>query len=45
MAKIEDKEILVGNEKLMNENKISFSKCDSIGTILYVAIDKNMQGI
>lgn len=44
MAKIEDKEILVGNEKLMNENKISFSKCDSIGTILYVAIDKKYTG-
>lgn len=44
MAKIEDKEILVGNEKLMNENKISFSKCDSIGTILYVAIDKKYAG-
>lgn len=44
MAKIEDKEILVGNEKLMNENKISFSKCDSIGTILYVTIDKKYAG-
>ena len=44
MAKIEDKEILVGNEKLMNENKISFSKCESIGTILYVAIDKKYAG-
>lgn len=44
MAKIENKEILVGNEKLMNENKISFSKCDSIGTILYVAIDKKYAG-
>lgn len=44
IAKVENKEVLVGNEKLMNENKISFSKCDSVGTILYVAIDKKYVG-
>lgn len=44
IAKVEDKEVLVGNEKLMNENRISFSKCDNMGTILYVAINKKYVG-
>ena len=44
IAKLENKEVLIGNEKLMNENKVSFSKCDDIGTILYVAIDKKYAG-
>ena len=39
-AKIDEKDILVGNEKLMLEEKIDFKKCDEVGTILYVAIDK-----
>lgn len=44
IAKLENKEVLIGNEKLMNENKVSFSKCDDIGTILYVAINKKYAG-
>ena len=43
-ARIENKDVLVGNEKLMNENKISFDKCDEVGTILYVAIDSKFAG-
>lgn len=41
---IEDKEVLIGNEKLMNENKIEFELCKEIGTILYIAIDKKYSG-
>ena len=44
VATIGNKEILVGNEKLMKEKQINFEKCDDIGTILYVAIDKKYAG-
>ena len=43
-ARIDEKDILVGNEKLMLEEKIDFKKCDEVGTILYVAIDKKYVG-
>lgn len=43
-AKIEEKEVLVGNEKLMKEENIDFKKCKEIGTILYVAINKKYAG-
>lgn len=43
-AKIDEKDILVGNEKLMLEEKIDLKKCDEVGTILYVAIDKKYVG-
>lgn len=43
-AKIDEKDILVGNEKLMAEEKVDFKKCDEVGTILYVAIDKKYVG-
>ena len=43
-AKIDEKDILVGNEKLMVEEEIDFKKCDEVGTILYVAIDKKYVG-
>ena len=43
-ANIDEKDILVGNEKLMVEEKIDFKKCDEVGTILYVAIDKKYVG-
>ena len=36
-AQIDNQEILVGNEKLMNENSINFENCVEVGTILYVA--------
>ena len=44
LAKIGNKNVLVGNEKLMKENQIDFTKCDDIGTILYVAIDGKYAG-
>ena len=43
-AKIEDKLVLVGNEKLMQERNILFSKCEEIGTIVYIAINNKFVG-
>jgi Cd2+/Zn2+-exporting ATPase len=39
VAKVEGKEVLVGNEKLMQERKINYKKCEEVGTIIYVAIN------
>lgn len=44
IAQVEEKEVLVGNEKLMQERQINFTKCNEIGTILYVAIDGKYVG-
>ena len=44
VAIINEKTVLVGNEKLLNENNIEFEKNNDIGTILYVAIDKKYVG-
>jgi Cd2+/Zn2+-exporting ATPase len=41
---IENKNVLIGNEKLMNEKNIKFDKCEEVGTILYVAIDGTFAG-
>ena len=41
---IGEKNVLVGNEKLMNENQIEFARCDDVGTILYVAIEGKYVG-
>ena len=43
-ARIEEQDILIGNEKLMNEHQIAFTKCNEIGTTLYVAIEKKYVG-
>ena len=43
-AKVEGKEVLVGNEKLMQERKINYTKCIEVGTIIYVAIDNKYSG-
>ena len=44
MAVVDNKEVLIGNERLMNENQIEFSKCDEVGTVLYIAIEKVYAG-
>ncbi len=36
--------VLIGNEKLMNEYKITFTKNQGIGTIIYIAIDNKFAG-
>ena len=38
------KEIIVGNEELLKDFNIKFKKCDEIGTIIYLAIDKEYYG-
>ncbi len=43
-AKIKKHTVLVGNEKLMNENNIKFEKCYDVGTILNVAVDGSYKG-
>ena len=45
IAIINNKNILCGNEKLLNENDIHFIKKDNpIGCIVYIAIDKKLEG-
>lgn len=41
---ISGKQVLAGNKKLMEEEKISLQEEDSIGTIVYIAIDKKYAG-
>ncbi len=43
-AQIGKKIVLVGNDKLMDKKHISYTKCDEIGTIVYVAIDSKYVG-
>jgi len=43
-ARIGEKDVLVGNEKLMRENQVEFTKCNEIGTVLYVAIEEKYAG-
>ena len=43
-AIIEEKEILVGNEKLMKENSINYIESKDVGTVLYVSINKKFAG-
>lgn len=43
-AQFMEKDVYVGNEKLMNRQNISYEKCDAIGTIIYVAVDGKFAG-
>ena len=43
-AKIGKKNVLAGNEKLMNEKGIKYEKCTHIGSVVYVAIDGKYMG-
>ena len=43
-ARIEEQDVLVGNEKLMKEKGIQFEKCNEIGTVLYIAIEGKYAG-
>ncbi len=43
-AIIDNKCVLVGNEKLMKEKNIKYSKSNDIGTILYVAVNGEFKG-
>lgn len=41
---INNKEILVGNDKLLNENNIFFDKVNKAGTIVYLSINNEYKG-
>lgn len=41
---INNKEILVGNDKLLNENSISFDKVNKAGTVVYLSINNEYKG-
>ena len=43
-ARIGEQDVLIGNEKLMKEHQITFTKCNDIGTILYIAIERKYVG-
>ena len=43
-AKIDKKQIYVGNDKLLKENNIEYPKTDKVGTIIYVAEEKKCLG-
>ncbi len=45
LAEVSGSKVLVGNDKLMEKNHISYQKCDDVGTILYVAIDNTYAGL
>ena len=44
IAKVDSKEVLVGNEKLMEEYNIDYKKSNDVGTVIYIAIDKTFAG-
>ena len=43
-AKIQEDDVFVGNDKLLTKEKIKFDKSDDIGTIIYVAVNKEFKG-
>ena len=43
-CKINNKNILVGNNKLLEDNNIKFTSSEDIGTIIYLAEGKNYKG-
>ncbi|MGN9134219.1 heavy metal translocating P-type ATPase [Clostridium sp. HCP1S3_B4] len=43
-VQIEDKNILLGNSKLMSSNNIKFESEETIGTIVYVAVNNEFKG-
>ena len=42
--KVDDKEVLVGNDKLMISNNIEFEKCEEFGSLVYVAEEGKFLG-
>ena len=44
VATIEDEDVLAGNEKLMQEKNIEYTKCNEVGTIVYIAINNEFAG-
>ena len=44
LASVDEKQVLVGNEKLMQEYNINYEKSKEVGTILYIAINNIFSG-
>ena len=44
IAKVDEKSVAAGNEKLMKQIGVAFKPCDKIGTVVHVAIDKQYVG-
>lgn len=43
-VEIEGKEVLAGNTKLMESNRVEYKKVESIGTVVHIAVDKHYAG-
>ena len=43
-ATVDGQQVLVGNDKLLNEKGIPFTEAEDIGTVLYVAVDGEYAG-
>ena len=43
-AKVENKDVLVGNEKLLKQYKIKYDVVNELGTIIYIAINNEFKG-
>ncbi len=43
-ANVDDKEVIIGNDKLMELFDINYIPCKHIGTIVHIAIDKKYEG-
>ena len=44
VSQIENKTVVIGNNKIMQEKGIEYKECNDIGTILYVAINNKFAG-
>ena len=44
ISQIENKTVVIGNNKIMQEKGIEYKECNDIGTILYVAINNKFEG-
>lgn len=44
ISEIEDKKIIIGNEKIMKKHNIKYEKSDDFGTIIYIAINNLFAG-
>ena len=43
-ARVDDHNVLVGNDKLMKSYNVDYRDCHSVGTVIHVAIDNEYQG-
>ena len=43
-ARVDGRQVLVGNDKLMTEHGVAYRDCDMVGTVLHVAVDGRYLG-